>query len=179
MREKSRQGVRGVLSFVSFGLCLTAAECCLAAENEPPLEVVVVTGTRTAGHSVDESLAPIDLVLPDAIRRSAAVPGEAGAALQALVPSFNLPRQSNSNFADVVRPAQLRGLSPDQVLVLINGKRRHGTATLTTESKLGKGTSPVDFNAIPSGAIKRIECCATARERNTVRMPSRASSMSC
>jgi iron complex outermembrane receptor protein len=71
--------------------------------------------------------------------------------------SFNLPRQSNSNFADLVRPAQLRNLSPDQVLVLVNGKRRHTTATLTTESKLGKGTSPVDFNSIPVGAIKRIE----------------------
>ena len=56
-----------------------------------------------------------------------------------------------------MRPAQLRNLSPDQVLVLVNGKRRHGTATLTTESKLGKGTSPVDFNSIPVGAIKRIE----------------------
>jgi len=129
----------------------------LAAESGPALEEIVVVGTRTSGHGVDDSLAPIDLVLPDAIRRSASVPGEAGAALQALVPSFNLPRQSNSNFADVVRPAQLRGLSPDQTLVLINGKRRHGTATLTTESKLGKGTSPVDFNAIPVGAIKRIE----------------------
>ncbi|MGH8222465.1 MAG: TonB-dependent receptor plug domain-containing protein [Woeseiaceae bacterium] len=127
------------------------------AEVRPPLEEVIVVGTRTIGHNVDESLAPIDLVLPDAIRRSTSLPGEAGAALQSLVPSFSLPRQSNSNFADIVRPAQLRGLSPDQVLVLVNGKRRHGTATLTTESKLGKGTSPVDFNSIPVGAIQRIE----------------------
>jgi iron complex outermembrane recepter protein len=138
-------------------LGLIASMPVLAAESQPALEEVVVVGTRTIGHSVDESLAPIDLVLPDAIRRSASLPGEAGAALQALVPSFNLPRQSNSNFADVVRPAQLRNLSPDQVLVLVNGKRRHTTATLTTESKLGKGTSPVDFNSIPVGAIQRIE----------------------
>ncbi len=157
MREELRTGVRAVLGLGASSLCLMAAEPAVAAENEPPLEVVVVTGTRTAGHSVDESLAPIDLVTPEAIRRSAAVPGEVGAALQSLVPSFSLPRQSNSNFADLVRPAQLRGLSPDQTLVLINGKRRHGTATLTTESKLGKGTSPVDFNSIPVGAIKRIE----------------------
>jgi len=152
-----RAAVRSALSSATPVLGLLAAVPALAAEQEPALEEVVVVGTRTAGRSVDESLAPIDVVLPDAIRRSAAVPGEAGAALQALVPSFNLPRQSNSNFADVVRPAQLRGLSPDQTLVLINGKRRHGTATLTTESKLGKGTSPVDFNSIPVGAIKRIE----------------------
>ena len=126
-------------------------------EARPELEEIVVVGTRTAGHDVYESLAPIDLVTNEAIRQSAAIPGEIGAAIQSLVPSFNLPRQSNSNFADVVRPAQLRNLSPDQVLVLVNGKRRHTTATLTTESKLGKGTSPVDFNSIPVGAIERIE----------------------
>ena len=136
---------------------LLSAVPVLAQEVQPELEEVVVVGTRTAGRSLDESLAPVDLVTPEAIRRSAAIPGEVGAAIQSLVPSFNLPRQSNSNFADLVRPAQLRNLSPDQVLVLVNGKRRHTTATLTTESKLGKGTSPVDFNSIPVGAIKRIE----------------------
>jgi iron complex outermembrane receptor protein len=149
--------IRSILGIGASGLGLLSAGAALAAEDRPPLEEVVVVGTRTAGYSVDESLAPIDLVLPDAIRRSASLPGEVGAALQSLVPSFSLPRQSNSNFADIVRPAQLRGLSPDQVLVLVNGKRRHGTATLTTESKLGKGTSPVDFNSIPVGAIQRIE----------------------
>jgi len=157
MPANLRLMVRSILGIGAAGLGMLAPAFVLAADGDPPLEEVVVVGTRTAGHSVDESLAPIDLVLPDAIRRSAAIPGEAGAALQALVPSFNLPRQSNSNYADVVRPAQLRGLSPDQTLVLVNGKRRHGTATLTTESKLGKGTSPVDFNSIPVGAIKRIE----------------------
>ncbi|MGQ0384143.1 MAG: TonB-dependent receptor plug domain-containing protein [Gammaproteobacteria bacterium] len=157
MRAALQFGIRTVLSVGAAGIGLGTAPWASAAEGEPSLEPVVVTGTRTAGYSVDESLAPVDLVLPEAMRRSAAVPGEVGGALQSLVPSFSLPRQSNSNFADVVRPAQLRNLSPDQTLVLINGKRRHGTATLTTESKLGKGTSPVDFNAIPVGAIKRIE----------------------
>jgi iron complex outermembrane receptor protein len=139
------------------GAAMAASPAALAQDNRPELEEIVVVGTRTAGHSVYESLAPIDLITPEAIRQSAAIPGEIGAAIQSLVPSFNLPRQSNSNFADVVRPAQLRNLSPDQVLVLVNGKRRHSTSTLTTESKLGKGTSPVDFNSIPVGAIKRIE----------------------
>ncbi|MGH8250042.1 MAG: TonB-dependent receptor plug domain-containing protein [Steroidobacteraceae bacterium] len=152
-----RRGVRAALGLTSAGACLVPAGWALAQEADAPLEEVVVVGSRTAGRSPDESLAPVDVVTPEAIRQSAAVPGEIGAALQSLVPSFSLPRQSNSNFADLVRPAQLRGLSPDQTLVLINGKRRHGTATLTTESKLGKGTSPVDFNSIPVGAIKRIE----------------------
>ncbi len=157
MANGLRKAIRSVLGVGASGFGLFVACEVLAQEAQPALEEVVVVGTRTSGRSVDESLAPIDLVTPDAIRRSAAIPGEVGAAIQSLVPSFNLPRQSNSNFADLVRPAQLRNLSPDQVLVLVNGKRRHGTATLTTESKLGKGTSPVDFNSIPVGAIKRIE----------------------
>jgi iron complex outermembrane receptor protein len=157
MPVSTRSAIRSILGIGATGLGLLSANAAMAGEDRPPLEEIVVVGTRTAGYSVEESLAPIDLVLPDAIRRSGSLPGEVGSALQSLVPSFSLPRQSNSNFADIVRPAQLRGLSPDQVLVLVNGKRRHGTATLTTESKLGKGTSPVDFNSIPVGAIQRIE----------------------
>jgi iron complex outermembrane receptor protein len=152
-----RAAIRAALGAGASGAALLSAVPALAQEEQPALEEVVVVGTRTAGRSLDESLAPVDLVTPEAIRQSSAIPGEVGAAIQSLVPSFNLPRQSNSNFADVVRPAQLRNLSPDQVLVLVNGKRRHTTSTLTTESKLGKGTSPVDFNSIPVGAIKRIE----------------------
>jgi iron complex outermembrane receptor protein len=157
MTMELRAAVRGILGSGAAGIGLLAVAGAHAQEAQPPLEEIVVVGTRTAGHSVTESLAPIDVVTQDDIRQSAAIPGEIGAAIQALVPSFSLPRQSNSNFADLVRPAQLRNLSPDQVLVLVNGKRRHTTATLTTESKLGKGTSPVDFNSIPAGAIQRIE----------------------
>ncbi len=157
MSKSLRAAVRSALGAGASGVLLLSAAPVCAQDPQPALEEVVVVGTRTAGRSLDETLAPVDLVTPESIRRSAAIPGEVGAAVQALVPSFNLPRQSNSNFADLVRPAQLRNLSPDQVLVLVNGKRRHTTATLTTESKLGKGTSPVDFNSIPVGAIKRIE----------------------
>jgi iron complex outermembrane receptor protein len=157
MRMELRIAVRAALGAGIAGTALAASPAAWSQDDRPELEEIVVVGTRTAGHNVYESLAPIDLVTPEAIRQSAAIPGEIGAAIQSLVPSFNLPRQSNSNFADVVRPAQLRNLSPDQVLVLVNGKRRHTTSTLTTESKLGKGTSPVDFNSIPVGAIKRIE----------------------
>ena len=157
MRMDLRIAVRAVLGAGVAGAAIAASQPALAQDSRPELEEIVVVGTRTSGHSVYDSLAPIDLITPEAIRQSAAIPGEIGAAIQSLVPSFNLPRQSNSNFADVVRPAQLRNLSPDQVLVLVNGKRRHTTSTLTTESKLGKGTSPVDFNSIPVGAIERIE----------------------
>lgn len=121
------------------------------------LDTVIVTGTRASDRTVLESTVPIDVLSAEDIRRAGIVNGELGSALQALLPSFNFPRQSNSGGADHVRAAQLRGLSPDQVLVLINGKRRHTSALVNTDSKIGKGTTPVDFNSIPVSAIKRIE----------------------
>lgn len=126
----------------------------VAAEAE---EEVVVTGSRARSRTVTSTAVPVDVVTAADIDKSGALGGEFGQALQNIVPSFNFPRQSNSGSADIVRPAQLRGLSPDQVLVLVNGKRRHTTAITTVESKTGRGTAPVDFNAIPSNAIKRIE----------------------
>jgi iron complex outermembrane receptor protein len=125
------------------------------AGNE--LDEVIVTGTRTKGRTVLDSPVPVDVLNAGDLAKSGAVAGELGQALQALAPSFNFPRQSNSGGADHVRAAQLRGMSPDQVLVLVNGKRRHTSAIVNLESKIGKGTTPVDFNSIPLNAIKRIE----------------------
>ena len=121
------------------------------------LDAVIVTGTRASDRTVLESTAPIDVLTADDIRKAGVLGGELGTALQSLLPSFNFPRQSNSGGADHVRAAQLRGLSPNQVLVLVNGKRRHTSALVNTDSKIGKGTTPVDFNAIPVSAIQRIE----------------------
>lgn len=128
-----------------------------AAADTATLDTVIVTGTRASDRTVLESTSPVDVLTAEDIRRAGVVDGELGSALQALLPSFNFPRQSNSGGADHVRAAQLRGLSPDQVLVLVNGKRRHTSALVNTDSKIGKGTTPVDFNAIPISAIKRIE----------------------
>lgn len=143
-----------------------AIACCLAlpaaaqtadADGATRLDAVIVTGTRASDRTVLESTSPIDVLDTEDLRRAGAVNGELGSALQALLPSFNIPRQSNSGGADHVRAAQLRGLSPDQVLVLVNGKRRHVSSLVTTGSKVGRGNTPVDFNAIPLSAIKRIE----------------------
>lgn len=121
------------------------------------LDTVIVTGTRAADRTVLESTSPVDVLTAEDIRKAGVINGELGSALQALLPSFNFPRQSNSGGADHVRAAQIRGLSPDQVLVLVNGKRRHHSALVNTGSKIGRGTTPVDFNAIPVSAIRRIE----------------------
>lgn len=119
-------------------------------------EIVVVTGTRTPGRTATQSPVPVDVVTAADIERAGAY-GELGAALQVLAPSFNFSRQSNSSSTDVVRYGQLRGMNPDQVLVLVNGRRRHTTSVVSLDAKIGRGTTPVDFNSIPVSAIERIE----------------------
>jgi iron complex outermembrane receptor protein len=145
-------------SLLGLAIAMALTTTAFAAEQSATnLDTVIVTGTRASDRSVLESTSPVDVLSAEDIRRAGIVNGELGSALQALLPSFNFPRQSNSGGADHVRAAQLRGLSPDQVLVLINGKRRHSSALVNTDSKTGKGTTPVDFNSIPVSAIKRIE----------------------
>ena len=128
-----------------------------AAEPEGELEEIITIGTRSHHRSVEDSPVPVDVITAEELARSPNIAGELGGLLQTIVPSFSMPRQSNSDQSDIVRPAQLRGLSPDHVLVLINGKRRHINSVISTESKLGRGSAPVDFNNIPISAIKRIE----------------------
>ncbi|MFN9731430.1 MAG: TonB-dependent receptor plug domain-containing protein, partial [Pseudomonadota bacterium] len=142
-------------SAIALGLAAPAYAAPQADATE--LEQIVVTGTRAKDRTVLESAVPIDVITRDDLRRAGAVGQELGQVLQNLLPTFNFPRQSNSGGADHVRAGQLRGLSPDQVLVLVNGKRRHTSAIVNLEAKIGKGTNPVDFNSIPLGAIARIE----------------------
>ncbi|MDC8015753.1 TonB-dependent receptor plug domain-containing protein [Tahibacter soli] len=134
-----------------------AAPAFAADTPESTLDQVIVTGTRAKDRTVLDSPVPVDVLTADDLRAAGAINGELGQALAVLLPSFNFPRQSNSGGSDHVRAAQLRGMSPDQVLVLVNGKRRHTTALVNTDTKIGKGTTPVDFNSIPISAIKRIE----------------------
>ena len=77
--------------------------------------------------------------------------------IQSLAPSFNFPRPTITDGTDTVRPATLRGLGPDQVLVLINGKRRHQSALVHLNGSIGRGSTGVDLNAIPVSAIEHIE----------------------
>ncbi|MYM36007.1 TonB-dependent receptor [Duganella sp. FT94W] len=119
------------------------------------IDQVTVVGSRARNRTVFDSAVPIDRFGAREVQ-NALSSGEVGAALQALAPSINFPRIESSGAADSVRGVQLRGLAPDQVLVLINGKRRHASAVLDTESSFA-GTVPVDVNAIPPGAIDHIE----------------------
>ncbi len=126
-----------------------------AATSTAAIDQVTVVGSRARNRTVFDSAVPIDRFGLREVENALAS-GDLGAALQNLSPSINFPRIESSGASDSVRGIQLRGLAPDQVLVLINGKRRHASAVLDTESSFA-GTVPVDINAIPPGAIDHIE----------------------
>ena len=129
-----------------------------AEEDTTPvveLEEIVTIGTRAPDRSRLDSPVPVDVIGEDEIRKTGHT--EVGRVLQTLAPSFNFSSSSISDGTDALRPATLRGLGPDQVLVLVNGKRRHGSALIHVNTSVGRGTAGVDMNAIPASAIKRIE----------------------
>jgi iron complex outermembrane recepter protein len=117
-------------------------------------EVVVVVGSRTPRTNV-ETTAPVDVVTAEEISHVGKT--ETGRVLSTLAPSYISTPQTISDGTDHVDPAALRGLGPDQVLVLVNGKRRHKSALLNVNGTYGRGTVGTDLNAIPSSSIKRIE----------------------
>lgn len=116
---------------------------------------IIVTGTRRNDRTVADSPVPVDVIGAEALSTSGFT--ESARLLNQLVPSFNFPQPSITDGTDVIRPATLRGLSPDQALVLINGKRRHTTSLLNINGSVGRGSSAVDINLIPSIALNRVE----------------------
>ncbi|WP_445192310.1 TonB-dependent receptor plug domain-containing protein [Sphingomonas sp. Tas61C01] len=123
--------------------------------SEDPGEQIVIIGSRVANRTVSDSPVPIDVISGSALQASGT--GELNKALNQLVPSFNFPQPSIADGSDVTRPATLRGLNPDQTLVLVNGKRRHVSALLNINGTVGRGAAAVDMNMIPALAIERIE----------------------
>ncbi|HEX8757969.1 MAG TPA: TonB-dependent receptor [Steroidobacteraceae bacterium] len=119
------------------------------------LHTVVVTGTRELNRTVATSLSPIDVLTPDALAATGAP--DLATALRTLLPSFNFPQPSITDATDASQPAQMRGLSPDETLVLIDGKRLHTSAIVNVNDTIGRGSSPVDLSAIPMNAVDRIE----------------------
>ena len=119
------------------------------------LEKLVVLGSRFEERSVSDSPVPVDVITEEEIVATGQT--EVGRVIQELIPSFNFSSSTISDGTDALRPATLRGLGPDQVLVLVNGKRRHKSALIHVNTSVGRGTAGVDMNAIPLSAIKRIE----------------------
>ena len=119
------------------------------------IDVEASVGTRSDGVQPLESAVPVELVLGERLRSTGQL--ETGRALQMQAPSFNFSSSTISDGTDALRPATLRGLGPDQTLVLVNGKRRHNSALLHVNTSVGRGTAGTDMNAIPIAAVERIE----------------------
>ncbi|WP_100431489.1 TonB-dependent receptor [Flavobacterium sp. 1] len=128
----------------------------LSEEGEQELQEVQIVGSRNAKRTVVNSAVPIDVIsMKDVTTQSGKI--EINELLQYVAPSFNANKQSGSDGADHVDPASLRGMGPDQTLVLINGKRRHQSSLINLFGTRGRGNTGTDLNAIPASSIKRIE----------------------
>jgi len=115
----------------------------------------VSLGSRAQPKSSLRTTAPVDIISPQDLTNATQI--ELSHILHYLVPSFHSTNQTISDGTDHIDPATLRGLGPDQVLVLVNGKRRHNSALLNVNGTVGRGTVGTDFNAIPVASVERIE----------------------
>lgn len=120
------------------------------------IEEIVTIGTRRKGRTATDTTAPIDVISVAEFRQSSA--SDTQDLLRTAVPSYNINTQPISDAASIVRPANLRGLSPDNTLVLVNGKRRHrGSVISFLGGGISDGAQGVDISSIPSMALKRVE----------------------
>ena len=115
----------------------------------------VTVGSRAQGAAAEKAV-PVDTITERDIE-TASGSAETAQIIESIAPSFNFPRPTISDGTDSVRPATLRSLGPDQMLVLINGKRRHTSALVNVNGTIGRGSTGVDLNAIPASMIEKVE----------------------
>jgi len=160
-RIKVKEGATLIFSYVGFSTVEKSVsgdkiDITLGESDGQVLNDVVVVGSRNAKRTVVNSAVPIDVInVKDVTTQSGKI--EINQLLQYVAPSFNANKQSGSDGADHVDPASLRGMGPDQTLVLINGKRRHQSSLINLFGTRGRGNTGTDLNAIPAASIKRIE----------------------
>jgi iron complex outermembrane receptor protein len=135
---------------------LLAIQSARAAEPaSDPVQEIIVTGTQSAGETMATASAPIAVY--DAAQLEASGYPDVGRALEAIAPSINVPHSATSPSASSTRSVTMKGLAPDQVLVLIDGKRWQTSAVLVSNNTIGRGSAPYDLAAIPLSAVERIE----------------------
>ncbi|MBA2250422.1 MAG: TonB-dependent receptor [Chitinophagaceae bacterium] len=139
---------------VSAGQTITTDDVQL--ERGADLEAVTVVGSRsTVVRSNVQTAVPVDVINSRDLAATGQV--EPTQMLNFVAPSFNSSRQTIADGTDHIDPATLRGLGPDQVLVLVNGKRQHNAALINVNGTIGRGTVGTDLNAIPPSSIEKIE----------------------
>lgn len=120
------------------------------------LNRIIIVGSRSSAvRSATQTVAPVDVISVRELQATGQV--EPTQMLNVIAPSFNSSRQTVADGTDHIDPATLRGLGPDQVLVLVNGRRRYNTALLNVNGTIGRGSVGTDLNSIPPEAIERIE----------------------
>ncbi|WDS37595.1 TonB-dependent receptor [Pseudoxanthomonas sp.] len=153
IRSQSQLAIAIVLALSTSAV--HAQDATSSQKTASTLDTVIVTGTHVANRTVAESQSAIDIITPETLQATGTT--ELATALSRALPSLNFPRPALVDGTSGVRPAQLRGLSPDQVLVLVNGKRYHPSAAINLNGSIGRGSSAVDLNSIPVAAIERVE----------------------
>ena len=150
---------QGVLMALAIPLVVALPQQAFAqddSEAEGAIEEIVTTGTRRADRSASDSPVPVDVIGATAFQQNSS--SDVQDLLRTSVPSFDVNTQPISDAATIVRPANVRGLSPDNVLVLVNGKRRHrGSIISFLGGGIADGAQGVDISAIPSLALKQVE----------------------
>ncbi|WP_296942532.1 TonB-dependent siderophore receptor [uncultured Massilia sp.] len=116
---------------------------------------VVVTGTRVANRTALDTASPVDIISAETLKNTGST--ELNQALAVALPSLNFPRPALTDGTDTIRPATLRGMAPDQSLVLVNSKRRHASSLVNLNGSIGRGSAAVDMNTIPSAIVRNIE----------------------
>ncbi|MEH6407974.1 MAG: TonB-dependent receptor plug domain-containing protein, partial [Leeuwenhoekiella sp.] len=146
-------------SYVGFdtqNISVTGSTLNVTMKSGVALDQIVLIGTRNPGRTAINSAVPVDVLDMEEIKENSPQI-TVTEILNYAAPSFSSNPQTISDGTDHIAPASLRGLGPDQVLVLINGKRRHKTALVNINGTFGRGSVGSDLSAIPTNAIKRIE----------------------
>jgi iron complex outermembrane receptor protein len=146
--------LRHLLMASVFGASLFGAPAFAQAAGDKA-DVIVVTGTRVADRSALDTVVPVDVVTSAQITQHGAT--DLNQVLATTLPSFNFPHPAATDGTDNIKPATLRGLAPDQTLVLLNSKRQHSSALVNLNGSVGRGAAAVDLNTIPTAAIGSIE----------------------
>ncbi|MFC0252190.1 TonB-dependent receptor plug domain-containing protein [Massilia consociata] len=144
------------LAIASLFSSVTHAQEAAAVSTDPAAAAtVVVTGTRVANRTALDTAAPVDIISADTLKNVGST--EMNQALSMALPSLNFPRPAITDGTDTIRPATLRGMAPDQTLVLVNSKRRHASSLVNVNGSIGRGSAAVDMNTIPTAIVKSVE----------------------
>ncbi|NNG21703.1 TonB-dependent receptor plug domain-containing protein [Telluria aromaticivorans] len=143
------------LAIASLFSGVSHAQEAVATDPAASTATVVVTGTRVANRTALDTAAPVDIISADTLKNVGST--EMNQALSMALPSLNFPKPAITDGTDTIRPATLRGMAPDQTLVLVNSKRRHASSLVNVNGSIGRGSAAVDMNTIPTAIVQSVE----------------------